>query len=202
MKKVVQFDSEEEKVMVVFTVVARLVVMLECFPEEILGRLADDCIVDLNDPNSWMENGAFCTPINVHHMKEIYVAACKKRDFMKAHEILCRSLALLLAGVMSPFPVLKEVGGDLDRYKLLLMRHEKYAEADSLLQYVDEIRWSDLDHVRRADFYEDCRMARDIDTERWIDFSDAAVKHLLNKNRRLTQKQILSMKEKHVLDAS
>ncbi len=56
MKKVVQFDSEEEKVMVVFTVVARLVVMLECFPEEILGRLADDCIVDLNDPNSWTKN--------------------------------------------------------------------------------------------------------------------------------------------------
>ena len=39
---------------------------------------------------------------------------------------------------MSPFPVLKEADGDLDRYKLLLLRHEKFAEANSLLQHVDE----------------------------------------------------------------
>lgn len=200
MKKIVQFDSEEEKAAVVLGIVARLIVMLEYFPEEVWERSSNDCIVDLNDPNTWMEDGAFCLPIDQHHVKEIYVAACKMRDFVKAQEILCRSLALLLAGVMSPFPVLKEADGDLDRYKLLLLRHEKFAEANSLLQHVDEMRWSDLDNVNRADFYEDCRLDLNRNDERWRSFGDAVAKHLQKKNRCLTKEQILGLKKKYVID--
>lgn len=190
MKKIVEFDSVEERNRTVEDIGRRLVVLLALFEDSV--SLLEN--IDLNDPNTWQNDGRFCLPLDIEEVRTR--SECAEGVGEKGLA-LQHSVMLALADRRDPLPQCPG-GSNLDFATWQL--DANLTNVEMLVRETDFKRWSATSIPSRVAYLEGCRREASnlVCRADCANFRSAVFTHLAEPNRFLSMKDAVALWKKHV----
>ena len=191
MRKIVEFDSDEERNQTVTAIARRLAILLAFFEGD-ARQFPDD--IDLNDPNTWLTDGRFCIALSI---EEVQARSESVDTVAEKGSVLQQSVMLALADRQEPFP---RCPGNLNEDFAMWLIDQNVTSVEMLVREADFRRWNATSIRSRVTYLENCRREANNLVGRidWANFRSAVFAHLAEPRRILTMEDALSLKMKHV----
>ena len=191
MRKIVEFDSDEERNQTVTAIARRLAVLLALF-EDVADQCQED--IDLNDPNTWLNDHRFCVALS---LEEVQTRSECVETVGEKGRVLQHSVMLALADRQAPLP---RCPGDTNEHYAMWMIDQNVTGIELVVSEASFKRWSATSIANRVAYFENCRREANSLVSRidWTNFRTAVFTHFTGQQKLLSMKDAIVLMKKHV----